>query len=70
MTVKTRIRRRLLPVTRLAPLVSAGPRELSSEGRRGAKARNTAAANANAKPIQSKLRSTVRSAAFTENRNA
>ena len=68
-TVKTRMRRRLA-VTRVVPLVSAGPRERSSEGRRGAKARNTAAANAKAKPVQSKLKSTVRSAARTEKRKA
>src|SRR5262249_1028163 len=63
--VKTRIRRRL-PVTRLMLLMSPSPLEVSGEGRRGTNARKTAAASDRANPIQSTLKSTVRSAALTE----
>ena len=67
---KTRRRRFALPVIRRLPPARPNPWDVPADGRRGTKARNTAATTANAAPTQSMLESTVRSSARTEKREA
>src|SRR5215471_10545712 len=52
------------------PLVSPSPLDVSVEGRRGTKARKNAAPSDKVRPIQTTLKSTVKSAALTEKRSA
>ena len=63
-------RRLVLPVIRTLPLERPDIFPLPADGRRGTNAKNTAATTASAAPIQSRLESTVRSSARTENREA
>jgi hypothetical protein len=76
-TAKIRWRRRVLPVIRALPFAKLSPLgepddvpDVPEEGKRGTKARITAATIASAAPTQSKLESTLKSSARTENREA
>jgi hypothetical protein len=69
-TAKIRWRRLVLPVIRTLPLDRLSPPGVPEEGRRGTKARITAATIASAAPTQSKLESTLKSRARTEKREA
>ena len=67
---KMRWRRPVLLVTRTPPLARFMPFEALAEGRRGTNAKITAAMIASATPTQSMLKSTVKSSARTEKREA
>jgi len=67
-TAKVRWRRAVLLVVRTLPLARLRPSALSAEGRRGTKARITAATKASAAPTHRRLKSTLRSRARTEKR--
>ena len=69
-TAKIRWRRLVLPVIRALPLERLSPPGVPAEGRRGTKARITAATIASAAPTQSRLASTRKSRARTEKRAA
>ena len=69
-TAKMRSRRLVLPVMRTVLLDSAIPLDDSADGRRGTYARSTAAIIASAAPTHRMLKSTFRSRARTEKREA
>src|SRR5260370_36113633 len=67
-TAKNRNRRVALPVIRRLLPARPRPRGVPAEGRRGTKARSTAAHTAGTAPVQSRLESTLASSARPEDR--